>query len=220
MVVVLAIAAGDDPPTRARAAVDAAAPHPSSAEPLAARTRPNTAAQRAALKRSMANLFPVADVRPYFAVLRRAARADDRIPPGQTMRPPVGEAEPSDARLALSDASGTVRILPSDRGLCVSTTNAQGRDHGATDACVPTDVARQRGAFTITQCSDPSAPDRRFVAGVAPDGVTAVTLRLGDAVVARAPVSANGFSIEADAPTDALQLEGRSATVALPPVTC
>jgi hypothetical protein len=181
-----------------------------------------TAAEREANRDSQRERFPLSDPSPYFASLRRAARSEDRLPPDATIGTPIGGPTADGARLLRQDASGTVRAIPTDRELCVSTTYSRGRSAGATDTCVPTAEAAKRGAWTVTQCSSDEHPQRRFIAGAAPDGVDIVRVSRRGVEIARVEVADNGFSIEADEPIDAIELGVRRSaeSVTLPPVAC
>ncbi len=163
---------------------------------------------------------PDADPRPHFALLRRPARAGDRIPDDQRIGTNARDLDDAGARRGLSNDTGTVHAVPSSGEVCVSTTYLNGRSKGGTDTCVPTETAKRQGAFTITQCSSDEHPQRRFLAGVVPDDVTAVRFTRRGIIVATAEVSDSSFAAEVDDPFDTISLIGNDHSVGIPPVDC
>lgn len=161
--------------------------------------------------------------RQAFNVLTRTASTADRLPRDAVPGTNGAVIDPTAARRAYSGALGRVFIVPGDQETCVSTLDAHGRDSGATDSCVPTCVptglAQRRGAFTVTQCSDAVHPQRRFIAGVAPDGVSSIAFQRGGVTHEKATVTSNGFAAEVDQPIDTIVLDNGTTTT-LPPVTC
>lgn len=165
--------------------------------------------------------YPVQDASLYFAVLRRDRRNGDALPPDREPAVALGTIDSKDTRRVHSSDLGSVFAVPTDREVCVSTTYANGRSAGGTDVCVPTGEAAKEGVFTITQCSDPMVhPQRRYIAGVVPDGVTEVRFSRAGTPRHVASVASNGFVAEIDEPVDTVELVGTTTTIGLPPVAC
>lgn len=185
-------------------------------------TKPLSRADRAAIKSARSAQFPKRDARTDFSVLRRPSRHGDRLKRAAAISAAVGAMEFSDARLVISDALGAVRAVPTDREVCVSTTYGNGRSKGATDACIPSAVASQTGAWTVTQCSSDRWPQARFIAGVVPDDVRSVRATTNAVDVAVVAPTDNGFQIEVRVPVEALEFvtDGEVREVRLPPVEC
>lgn len=183
------------------------------------RVTPMTAEDRAASRARREAATPRQAPAPHFAALRRAATASDALPGDIGVA--VGTVDRQSSRLVLSNALASVRLVATDRELCTSSVYKVGRDRGATDSCVPSAIAARQGAWSVTQCSSDQHPQRRFIAGAAPDGVRSVRLLRSGEQVAIANVSENGFAIETDEPTDAIEMNGTSTVVVpLPPVAC
>lgn len=216
-----AIAAGGDPPRYEPGPTSAAAPAERSPMGTGAVIH-HSAEDVQRLREERRAALPAEHPRGDFSVLNRSRYAGDDLPARYAPRGPLaaGEVDEAGSRRALHGAAGVVFAIPTDRELCVATTYLRGRDAGATNTCVPTARARRTGAITITQCSDPSHPQRRYVAGLVPDGVVAVDLRRDGSAVRRVDVNANALSVEIDEPIDEVAFVGRAGGFPLPAVSC
>lgn len=166
---------------------------------------PLTRADRAQLRRARERRAPITDAAASFAVLRSArARRTTRFDALAYVR-------------AYRGRDGIVDVRATDREVCVHFRHTL--RGGATGTCLPTVRARSRGAFVIEQCDRAAQhPQRRVVAGVAPDGVGNVSASRKGVVQARVAIHHNAFVLITDEPFDTLQI-GR-AIHPVPPVTC
>ncbi len=181
-----------------------------------------TAEDRERTRRMRLASAPLADPAESFGVLRRVRNDADALPAGFLPGGAVGTIDRDGARLVQSGTSGDAYAIPTDREVCIAATYRRGRSQGATDTCVPTETASQYGAYVLIQCSSmQDHPQRRYIAGIAPDGVRSVVLRRAGSVVSTAAVTGNGFSIEIDEPIDEISLDGGPGrSRGLPPVSC
>lgn len=183
--------------------------------------RPLSRAARERYHAERASAVPFADPRPDFAVLRQTAEPSDALPSNAFPGTHVGKVDRAGSRLALNTDLGDVRVTPTDREVCVSTTFTDGSPvgGGATDTCVPVGPARRFGAVTFTQCVDPTRPQLRFVAGAVPDGVSDVKLTRGGVVQAQTSAHNNAVQIKTYKPFDTVVFDKR-AERGVPPVAC
>lgn len=170
-------------------------------------THPLSRAERAAIRRRENARAPVLDARRYFAVLARPATDADRVP---------RRTDQSGIRLAATGPLGRVFIRSTPRRVCAL--SVRGQRGGTTGTCVPTAVARTRGAVVFEQCFKTGPPQHRYLVGVVPDGVSTVSVSRRGVRQASATVQHNGFILDTAEPFDTLRV-GRTRT-AIPPVAC
>lgn len=171
------------------------------------KAHPLSRAEREELQRRHRQRAPVLPASRYFSVLKRPATRADRIP----LR-----ADQTGVRLTTSGPLGRVYIRHTARDTCVIA--LRGRSTGSSGSCAPTAQARTRGVVVIEECFKTGPLQRRFVAGVVPDGVQVVTVTRAGARQASATVHNNGFILDTIEPFDTMHLG--AVSVRMPPVTC
>jgi hypothetical protein len=171
------------------------------------KAHPLTRAEREALKRRRTLGAPVMDASRYFAALKGPATPSDRVP---------GRRDQTGVRLAASGPLGRVFIRHTAREVCVI--SLRGAGTSSSGSCVPTAVARTRGAFVFTQCFKTGPPQHRYVAGVVPNGVQTVSVSRAGVRQASTAVQNNGFMLDTIEPFDTIHLG--SARISMPPVSC
>jgi hypothetical protein len=169
------------------------------------KAHPLSRAEREARQRERRQHAPVLPAARYFSVLKRPATPTDRVP---------HRTDQTGVRLATSGSLGRVYIRHTPRETCVIALRAG--EKGSTGSCAPTAQARTRGVVVYEQCFKTGPPQRRFVAGVVPDGVLTVTVTRTGAPQATARVHDNGFILETIEPFDTLA----GLRTRVPPVTC
>jgi len=122
-----------------------------------------------------------------------------------------------DYRTIYRDANGLIAARASDREICIRDRHT--RRGGWSGSCAPTNVARTYGLYVVEQCiRNAPHPQRRRIAGIAPDGVNAVRVQRKNVEQAAAPVRNNGFILITDEPIDTIII-GR-ARRSIPPISC
>jgi hypothetical protein len=154
------------------------------------------------------------------AELRRLRRERERRAPALEARRYFGAlpTSPSDSYHAIySDAQGQIAIRATEREVCIQFRLPD--RGGATDSCAPTGAARTYGVYVVHECLvDAPHPQRRIIAGVAPDGVSVIKSARAGEVKASAAVLNNGFVLVTDEPVDTIIVGSTSRR--LPPVVC
>jgi hypothetical protein len=105
-------------------------------------------------------------------------------------------------RVAVDTSAVSVWIAKSiGGGVCVLLSRNQPNDgvYGVGYSCSTGEEDLARGA-TVEASSFPGASGKVYVAGVVPNSVSAVRVDLADGATATAPVSDNGWALEAEAP--------------------
>ena len=170
---------------------------------------PYSRAERQALQRRADAQAPVLDASKWFAVLKRPPTSADRPPGMQSVR---------GARLAARTPQGRVYIRATSRRTCVIFLQGSRGPAGATGSCAPTRSARQRGVAVFLQCLKSGPPQRRILAGVAPDGTSTVTAFRAGAQQASTPVQRNGWVLDTPQPIDEIRVG--PTPMPLPPSSC
>jgi hypothetical protein len=163
---------------------------------------------------TLATTPSAADVRT-FALLRRPRGEGDEIP--QSM--PIALSGASGANLDLSRrAAGAgeqgVWVIPGRGSLCVLASWPARGAGGAT--CVPERDALAGQLFVVA--AGERAPGTTFIAGLLPDGVTAVTVHLTSGGSLRVPVRANVYRAAIGAATGSISYAGPRGEVTIPGV--
>jgi hypothetical protein len=158
---------------------------------------PLTAEDLRRMRRERERRQPLIDARRYFSALVR----------------PI-----SDSYQTIYDRTqGVVSLRATDREICVQYRRVTGA--GASGSCAPTAIARTDGIYVIEQCiKNAPHPQRRILAGAAPDGVDVVLAKRQGVVQASAPVVNNGFVLLTDEPFDTINVGNTNRPI--PPTTC
>jgi hypothetical protein len=154
-------------------------------------------ADLAKIRRERQRRAPVSDAHRWFAALRvPSSAAYDTI---------------------YRSSRGLISARATDREICIQDRRTE---HGGwSSSCAPTVVARTYGLYVIEQCdSNAPHPQRRRIAGIAPNGVSEVRVERQNAEQASAPVRNNGFILITDEPIDTIVVG--PARRAIPPITC
>lgn len=170
---------------------------------------PLSRAERKALQRRADAQAPVLDASRWFTVLTRPPTSADQPPGMDSVR---------GARLAARTSQGRVYIRATSRRTCVIFLPGNRGPAGATGSCAPTRSARTRGVAVILQCLKSGPPQRRILAGVAPDGTSTVTAFRAGTKQASAPVQWNGWVLDTPQPIDEIRVG--PAPTPLPPSSC
>lgn len=159
--------------------------------------RPLSRSDLANMRRERRRRAPIRDAHRWFAAL--------------TVR------STGDYRTIYRDAKGLIAARASNREICIR--YRQSQRGGGSGSCAPTNVARTYGVYVVEECiRNAPHPQRRRIAGIAPDGVDAVRVERKNVEQAAARVRNNGFILITDEPIDTIIIGRARRTMS--PISC